>query len=146
MLPGSIPLVQDNESVDNSFNVLFFKDAVGRKFSFPFYLVETWEVSIFFLGKVMTNSRKGMEEFIRQLFDWNVMYSHPLASHVHGHHYDLVGPDGVILPQLWEESIKPNWSVSMHMWPLDGFSLPQFGPPRIVPSPSAHDKLSPPSA
>jgi hypothetical protein len=67
-LPGSIPLVQDNEPVDNSFNVLFFKDAVGRKFSFPFYLVETWEVSIFFLGKVMTNSRKGMEEFIRQPF------------------------------------------------------------------------------
>jgi hypothetical protein len=74
------------------------------------------------------------------------MYSHPLASHVHDHHYDLVGPDGVILPRLWEESIRPNWSVSMHIWPLEGFPLPQFGPPRIVPSPSAHGKLSPPSA
>jgi hypothetical protein len=30
-----------------------------------------------------------------------------------------VGPDGeIILPQVWDNMIKPDWEVSMHMWPL----------------------------
>lgn len=34
-------------------------------------------------------------------------------------HYDLLGPQGVIiLPQVWDTMIQPDWEVSMHMWPL----------------------------
>lgn len=33
--------------------------------------------------------------------------------------YDLVGPNGdIILPQVWEQVIKPGWTVTMHMWPF----------------------------
>lgn len=33
-------------------------------------------------------------------------------------HYDLVGPAGdIILPQVWDSIIKPEWEVSMTMWP-----------------------------
>ena len=34
-------------------------------------------------------------------------------------HYDLVGPNGeIILPLHWEELVRPDWAVSMHMWPI----------------------------
>ena len=34
-------------------------------------------------------------------------------------HYDLVGPDEeIILPKLWEASVKPNWGIKMAMWPM----------------------------
>jgi hypothetical protein len=34
-------------------------------------------------------------------------------------HYDLVGPNGeIILPQVWETMIEPDWAITMHMWPL----------------------------
>src|SRR5277367_776676 len=42
-------------------------------------------------------------------------------------HYDLIGPNGLIIPpQLWETTIKPGWTVTMHMWPL---LEPPKGPP-----------------
>jgi chemotaxis protein histidine kinase CheA len=77
-----------------------FKDAVGRKFSFPFHLCKTW---------------KGMEGLIKQAF----LHVDVLGEHVHQGHYDLMGPDGeIILPQVWETMIQPDWEVSMHMWPM----------------------------
>jgi hypothetical protein len=77
-----------------------FKDAVGRKFSFPWHLCKTW---------------KGMERLIRQAF----IHVDIIGSHVQEGHYDLIGPDGeIILPQVWDNIIKPDWEVSMHMWPL----------------------------
>ncbi|KAH7198805.1 uncharacterized protein B0J16DRAFT_360480 [Fusarium flagelliforme] len=51
-----------------------FKDAVGRKFSFPFHLCATWQ---------------GMEELIKQAF----MQVDVLGPHVMEGHYDLMGPD-----------------------------------------------------
>jgi len=54
-----------------------FKDAVGRKFSFPWHLCKTW---------------KGMEELIKQAF----LHVDVIGPHVHDGHYDLVGPDGEI--------------------------------------------------
>ncbi len=33
--------------------------------------------------------------------------------------YDLIGPNGeIILPQAWEATIEPGWSITMHMWPI----------------------------
>jgi hypothetical protein len=77
-----------------------FKDAVGRKFSFPWHLCKTW---------------KGMEELIKQAF----LHVDILGPHVHEGHYDLVGPDGeIILPQIWETMVKPDLAITMHMWPM----------------------------
>lgn len=77
-----------------------FKDAVGRKFSFPWHLCKTW---------------KGMESLIKQAFQ----HVDVIGQHVQEGHYDLMGPDGeIILPQVWDTMIKPDWEVSMHMWPM----------------------------
>lgn len=77
-----------------------FKDAVNRKFSFPWHICKTW---------------KGMEGLIRQAF----AHVDLLGEHVMLGHYDLTGPDGeIILPQVWDTMIQPDWEVSMHMWPL----------------------------
>ena len=78
-----------------------FKDAVGRKFSFPFHICKTW---------------KGMESLIRQAF----AHVDVIGDHVLQGHYDLTGPDGeIILPQVWETMIQPDWEITMHMWPFD---------------------------
>jgi hypothetical protein len=77
-----------------------FKDAVGRKFSFPWHICKTW---------------KGMETLIKQAF----LHVDVIGDHVHQGHYDLTGPDGeIILPQVWDTMIQPDWEVTMHMWPM----------------------------
>ncbi|XP_014562342.1 hypothetical protein COCVIDRAFT_57153, partial [Bipolaris victoriae FI3] len=66
-----------------------FKDAVGRKFTFPYHLVKSW---------------KSMEELIKQAF----LHVDVIGPHVQEGHYDLVGPDGqVILPQVWQSLVQP---------------------------------------
>ncbi|KAF4334107.1 ankyrin repeat [Fusarium beomiforme] len=78
-----------------------FKDAVGRKFSFPFHLCATWQ---------------GMEELIKQAF----MHVDVLGPHVREGHYDLIGPDDeIILPSVWEKVIQPGWDITMKMWPME---------------------------
>ncbi|KAK3625329.1 hypothetical protein LTR56_020494 [Elasticomyces elasticus] len=77
-----------------------FKDAVGRKFSFPWHLCKTW---------------KGMENLIKQAF----MHVDGIGEQVYEGHYDLTGPDGeIILPQVWDTMIQPDWEIKMHMWPM----------------------------
>ena len=77
-----------------------FKDAVGRKFSFPWHLCKSW---------------KGMESLIKQAF----LHVDVIGLHVQEGHYDLTGPDGeIILPQVWDTMIQPDWEISMHMWPM----------------------------
>ena len=77
-----------------------FKDAVGRKFSFPYHLCKTW---------------KGMEGLIKQAF----LHVDMIGDHVRQGHYDLTGPDGeIILPQVWDTMVQPDWEISMHMWPI----------------------------
>ncbi|KAI4145506.1 MAG: hypothetical protein LQ341_002367 [Variospora aurantia] len=93
-----------------------FKDAVGRKFSFPFHLCNTWE---------------GMEDLIRQAF----LHVEVIGPHVAEGHYDLVGPNGeIILPQVWETMIEPDWVITMHMWPM-----PEPPPPPPPPPEGAAD-------
>lgn len=99
-----------------------FKDAVGRKFSFPFDLCCTWQVTLQTLPLMIVRSDlmlafypQGMEELIRQAF----LHIEVIGPHVAEGHYDLVGPNGdIILPQVWETVIEPDWTITMHMWPI----------------------------
>ena len=56
---------------------------------------------------------QGMDALIRQAFvqvDFGIM--------VMEGRYDLLGPHGeIILPQVWESVIQPDWEVTMVMWP-----------------------------
>jgi hypothetical protein len=64
-----------------------------------------------------------MEELIKQAF----LHVDVIGPHVHEGHYDLIGPNGeIILPQVWETMIEPDWAVTMHMWPMPE---PRAGPP-----------------
>lgn len=66
-----------------------------------------------------------MEELIKQAF----LHVDIIGPHVHQGHYDLVGPDGeIILPQVWEIVIQPDWNITMHMWPMPD-------PPKEEPAP-----------
>lgn len=88
-----------------------FKDAVGRKFSFPWQICKTW---------------KGMEALIKQAF----LHVDTIGDHVHQGHYDLTGPDGeIILPQVWDTMVQPDWDVTMHLWPMEE----EKPPPDIIP-------------
>ena len=99
-----------------------FKDAVGRKFSFPFDLCRTWQVTSqtsplndSTLSLTLAFHSQGMEELIRQAF----LHIEVIGPHVAEGHYDLVGPNGdIILPQVWETVIEPDWTITMHMWPI----------------------------
>lgn len=56
-----------------------------------------------------------MEALIRQAFQ----HVDIIGEHVQAGHYDLMGPDKeIILPQVWDTVIKPDWEISMHMWPM----------------------------
>lgn len=56
-----------------------------------------------------------MEELIRQVF----LHVEIIGPHVAEGHYDLIGPNGdIILPQVWETVVEPDWTVTMHMWPI----------------------------
>ena len=78
---------------------------------------------------------QGMEELIKQAF----MHIEVIGGHVAEGHYDLVGPNGeIILPQVWETMIEPDWSVTMHMWPIP--EQKPMGPP----GPHHHGMPGPP--
>ncbi|KAL9085504.1 MAG: hypothetical protein Q9165_007549 [Trypethelium subeluteriae] len=92
-----------------------FKDAVGRKFSFPFHLCKTWKVGFIHFNMV-AESPVGMEELICQAFE----HVDIIGYHVQERHYDLMGPNGeIILPQVWETVVQPDWSITMHLWPME---------------------------
>lgn len=75
---------------------------------------------------------QGMEELIKQAF----LHVDVIGPHVHEGHYDLVGPDGeIILPQVWETMIQPDWAVTMHMWPMPEPPPPAAEPPKELPPP-----------
>src|SRR6195952_5608478 len=81
-----------------------------------------------------------MEALIHQAF----LHVDVIGSHVHEGHYDLIGPDGeIILPQVWETMVKPDWSITMHMWPI---ASPKEKTPAPPPGGFTHgiDIMSPP--
>ncbi|KAJ5899821.1 hypothetical protein N7495_004565 [Penicillium taxi] len=100
-----------------------FKDAVGRKFSFPFELCCN---------------------LIKQAF----LHIDVIGPHVAEGHYDLVGPNGdIILPQVWDTVVEPDWSITMHMWPIPEKPKdpdPPPPPPAEEPAPAAPVKTAEP--
>ena len=70
-----------------------------------------------------------MEDLIRQAF----LHVEVIGPHVADGHYDLVGPQGdIILPQVWETVVEPDWTITMHMWPM-----PEPPPPEEPPAEAA---------
>ena len=58
---------------------------------------------------------QGMEFLIKEAF----IHIEGLGPHVAEGHYDLLGPHGeIILPHVWETVIEPDWTITMHMWPM----------------------------
>jgi hypothetical protein len=80
-----------------------------------------------------------MEELIKQAF----LHVDVIGPHVHEGHYDLVGPDGeIILPQVWETMVQPDWTITMHMWPMpEPPPLPPPPPKDAIPPPPDHAKM-----
>ncbi|KAI9646639.1 hypothetical protein NHQ30_004635 [Ciborinia camelliae] len=98
------------------------KDAVGRRFSFPYHRCETWA---------------GITELIKAAF----LHVDIIGPHVKEGHYDIMNPAGeVILPQLWEDHVQPGWEISMSMWPIPG-PKPSFPPPPSAPVHVIVDRL-----
>jgi hypothetical protein len=100
--------------------IIHFKDAVGRKFVFPYTLAKTWAVSerkhsYGFWKSANIFLFKGMEEMINQCF----LHVEVIGPHVAAGHYDLLSSTGsIIIPQIWEIMIRPDEKISMHMWPM----------------------------
>lgn len=66
-----------------------------------------------------------MEELIRQAF----IHVETIGPHVQDGHYDLLGPNGeIILPQVWETVVEPDWTITMHMWPMPEPEKPKTPP------------------
>jgi hypothetical protein len=66
---------EGSNSASSGPQFLDFKDAVGRKFKFPWSVVKKW---------------KGMEQLIKQAF----LHVDVIGSHVYDGHYDLMSQDG----------------------------------------------------
>ena len=53
-----------------------------------------------------------MQELIKQAF----VHVDVIGPQVQQGHYDLIGPDGqIILPQIWDKVIEPDWAIEMKM-------------------------------
>ena len=47
------------------------------------------------------------------------MHVDVIGPHVAEGHYDLIGPNNeIILPGVWDTVIEPDWTITMHMWPM----------------------------
>ena len=81
-----------------------------------------------------------MEELIRQAF----LHVEVIGPHVSEGHSDLVGPNGdIILPQVWETVVEPDWTITMRMWPIPDKPKADTVPPAPAPAspgPSAGKK------
>lgn len=81
-----------------------------------------------------------MEELIRQAF----LHIDVIGPHVADGHYDLVGPNGdIILPQVWDTVVEPDWTIIMHMWPIPEKPKTPDPPPAPAEEPPAEE---PPAA
>jgi hypothetical protein len=82
-----------------------------------------------------------MEELIRQAF----LHIEVIGPHVAEGHYDLIGPNGdIILPQVWETVIEPDWAITMHMWPIPE-KPKEDPPPAPEPEPAPVKPADPPA-
>ncbi|KAF5722714.1 hypothetical protein FMUND_2591 [Fusarium mundagurra] len=90
--------------------VIRFEDALGRRYRFPYHLVQTWE---------------GIEDMIKEAF----RHDFGLYPHVLERHYDLIDSDGNLIdPSRWESTIEPGMQVVMTMWPMNKYNKPKLNP------------------
>ncbi|KAF2640620.1 hypothetical protein P280DRAFT_469358 [Massarina eburnea CBS 473.64] len=125
---------QEAEAKEKSAEPIKFRDAMGRKFTFPWHLVKEW---------------KGMEDLVKIAF----LHVDVIGPHVHDGHYDLVSPHGeVILPQTWESVVRPGWDITMQMWPMpepprpppvemSSYAFPSSPPPLESSAPEARTSM-----
>ncbi|KAF5559916.1 hypothetical protein FNAPI_4496 [Fusarium napiforme] len=97
--PSSPPSAQHNA-------VIRFKDAVGRRYGFPYHLVQTLE---------------GIENMIKEAFrQVDGLYPYVLARR-----YDLIDSDGNSIDLVnWESTVEPGLQLEMTMWPLNNTDNP----------------------
>ncbi|KAK3899676.1 hypothetical protein C8A05DRAFT_36702, partial [Staphylotrichum tortipilum] len=99
---GGAPLEQDAVEPDDAHAAdqerIFVTDSSGKRFSFPFTLARTWAE---------------FEDLLRQSFT----RADSVPREVREGRFDLVDPDGsVIIPSVWDLSVRPGWSVTMRLW------------------------------
>lgn len=84
-----------------------------------------------------------MEDLIKQAF----LHIEVIGPHVAEGHYDLVGPNGdIILPQVWETVVEPDWTITMHMWPIPEKPKDSEPPAKEGAAPSSAKADPPPAA
>ena len=87
-----------------------------------------------FLDCLHNLESQGMEDLIRQAF----LHVDIIGPHVVEGHYDLIGPNSeIILPGVWETVIEPDWTITMHMWPMPEPKLEDPDAVIQVPEPAA---------
>ena len=68
---------------------------------------------------------QGMERLIREAF----AHVEVIGPHVEQGHFDLLGPQGeIILPHVWDTVVEPDWTITMHMWPMSEEAEPEPPP------------------
>ena len=86
-----------------------------------------------------------MEDLIQQAF----LGEDILESHAAKGHYDLVGPSKEIsLPQAWENMLKPDLKIAIHMGPLSELpaavsATPPLGSPLPIKLPTLLPQILP---
>lgn len=123
---------------------IVLKDAVGRKFIFPFEACRTWNVrapnppdsstpnETQEIKQTYTPTSQGFSDLVKQAFQ----HVDVIGTHVNDGYYDILSPKRhIILPSLWDDVIEPGWEVSMHMWPMPDTWAQQRGPPPPSPPP-----------
>ncbi|CEJ93456.1 hypothetical protein VHEMI09043 [[Torrubiella] hemipterigena] len=89
-----------------------FTDCIGRKFNLPFDRCAT---------------RPDMDELIKQVFIYQDLH----GRQVHEGFYDLLGPDGTIIPpSAWDQVIQPGLPITMSLWSLSRLPPNFFGAPQ----------------
>jgi hypothetical protein len=64
---------------------------------------------------MLTNPQQLMKGLIDQAF----LHVEGLANHVNEGHYDLIDEEGkILLPEVYDQSVKPGSKISQHMWPF----------------------------
>jgi len=113
--------------------IITLQDPSERRYSFPYYLVTRWDVSLItsnIRSKANIHS-KGMKYLTEEAFVNNEDLNH----HVSKGEYDLINSDGaVIIPKLWETFVEPDMAITMAIWPIRKLSIPTTPIQDIFPS------------
>ncbi|KAI9662326.1 MAG: hypothetical protein M1821_008493 [Bathelium mastoideum] len=117
-LPARVQSDPEDSSPSTSKPAIVFRDAVDRKFKWPFDRCQKWKN-------------------VANLISEACSHIDAIGEHVNEGRYDLFDPEGyLILPSVWEDTIQPGWEISMRIWPIE--DVTSANPP----SPSACSDFS----